>query len=109
MFNDVYALLVVKAAKRRLLPASSTAFPCSQVQFPEKYCRQLECDYLLRVSMRARRFQPTDVVIAPSELEFLAEEELVTIISSVSTTEVDESGNSGYLSLLAGVPSWLCS
>lgn len=53
--------------------------------------------------MRATRFQLSDVVISPSELEFLAEEELVTIVSSVSTTEVDESGNSGYLSLLAGV------
>ena len=52
--------------------------------------------------MRATRFQPSDVVIAPSELEFLAEEELVTIVSNVSTTEVDEAGNSGYLSLLAG-------
>jgi hypothetical protein len=52
--------------------------------------------------MRATRFQPSDVVIAPAELEFLAEEELVTIVSSVSTTEVDQAGNSGYLSLLSG-------
>ena len=54
--------------------------------------------------MKAKRFQSSDSVFAPSELEFLAEEELVTIISKVSTSEADSAGRTGYLSLLAGVP-----
>jgi hypothetical protein len=52
--------------------------------------------------MKAKRFQNSDAVFAPSELEFLAEEELVTIISKVSTSETDSEGRQGYLSLLAG-------
>lgn len=53
--------------------------------------------------MRARRYQSRDSVISPAELEFLAEEERITIISKVSTTEKDALGRAGYLSMLAGV------
>lgn len=52
--------------------------------------------------MRARRYQSRDSVISPAELEFLAEEEIISIISKISTTESDASGRAGYLSMLAG-------
>lgn len=52
--------------------------------------------------MRARRYQSRDGVISPAELEFLAEEERITIVSKMSTTERDAYGRAGYLSMLAG-------
>lgn len=53
-------------------------------------------------NMRARRYQSRDSVISPAELEFLAEDEKITIISRVSTTESDSCGRNGYLSMLTG-------
>lgn len=57
--------------------------------------------------MRARRYQSRDSVISPAELEFLAEEENVTIVSKISTSESDAAGRAGYLSMLAG--ALICS
>ena len=52
--------------------------------------------------MRAGHFEISDSVMTPEELEFLAEEELITIIPKISTTEQDDAGRAGYLALLSG-------
>ena len=53
-------------------------------------------------AMRAGHFEVSDSVMTPEELEFLAEEELITIIPKISTTEHDDAGRAGYLALLSG-------
>lgn len=52
--------------------------------------------------MRAGHFEVSDSVMTPEELEFLAEEELITIIPKISTSERDDAGRAGYLALLSG-------
>ena len=59
--------------------------------------------------MRAGHFESSDSVFSPAELEFFAEEELITVIPKISTAEKDEAGREGHLSLLSGTTSlhWL--
>ena len=52
--------------------------------------------------MRAGHFEASDTVLPPEELEFLAEEELITIVPKLSTAEKDDAGRPGYLTLLSG-------
>ena len=54
--------------------------------------------------MRAGHFESSDVVLTPAELEFFAEEELITIIPKISTAEKDDAGREGHLTLLTGAP-----
>lgn len=54
--------------------------------------------------MRAGHFEASDTVLPPEELEFLAEEELITIVPKISTAEKDDAGRPGYLTLLSGAP-----
>jgi hypothetical protein len=56
--------------------------------------------------MRAGHFEISDSVFTPEELEFFAEEELITIVPKISTTECSDQGEPGYLPLLSGTP-WM--
>jgi hypothetical protein len=57
--------------------------------------------------MRAGHFETNASILSSEELEFFAEEELITIIPKISTTETDDAGRAGYLSLLSGAISRL--
>jgi hypothetical protein len=54
--------------------------------------------------MRAGHFEASASILSPEELEFFAEEELITIIPKISTTETDDTGRAGHLVLLSGAP-----
>jgi GINS complex protein len=52
--------------------------------------------------MRAGHFEISDSTFTPEELEFFAEEELITIVPKISTIECSDQGEPGHLPLLSG-------
>jgi hypothetical protein len=54
------------------------------------------------MGLRAGHFETSDSVFTPAELEFFAEEELITVIPKITTAERNEAGQEGYLTLLSG-------
>lgn len=53
--------------------------------------------------MRAGHYESSDAPFTTAELEFFAEEEKITIIPKITTSQCDADGRPGYLQLLSGV------
>ena len=58
--------------------------------------------------MRSGHFESSDAVLTPAELEFYAEEELITIVPKITVTGKDEVGRDGHLALLSGASQTCC-